>query len=156
MGNERETSLPSWRRGFDSPHPLHLIATVSDLIWPVAISLNEVRCSSLRLTRLLLVTLALSAATSAADWLINLLETRHAVPLSADAAAALVIFLFTVSTTNWFAAKACFPFRGTPRWHTSLRRSLGPIVAGGMFVWMSAAEIAYPPCPPNIELRFKV
>ncbi len=114
MGNERETSLPSWRRGFDSPHPLHSITTVSDVIWPVVILYKGARFPSLRLTWLLLITLVLSAAASTVDWLINLLETRHVIPLIVDAAAALVIFLITVATANWRGCKEMFYFSRRP------------------------------------------
>ncbi|AEJ44730.1 hypothetical protein [Alicyclobacillus acidocaldarius] len=119
------------------------MTTVSDLVWPVVISYTGGRFSPLKLTLLLLMTLVFSAAASAVDRLINRLATRHVIPLIVDAVAVLVIFVITVATANWWAAKTCFDFRSVPRWHASLWRSLGPLVIEGILVWGGAAEIAH-------------
>lgn len=115
-----------------------------------------VRFSPLRLTSLLLTTLVLSAAASTVDWLMNRLETRHVIPLLVDAAAALVIFLITVATANWWAAKTCFTFRGVPHWHTSLWRSLGPMIIEGILMLVGAAEIAHLTMPSGHRAALSV
>ncbi|ACV59544.1 hypothetical protein Aaci_2539 [Alicyclobacillus acidocaldarius subsp. acidocaldarius DSM 446] len=114
------------------------------------------RFPPLRLTLLLLITLVLSAAASTVDWLINLLETRHVIPLIVGVAAALIIFLTTVATANWWAAKLCFTFRGVPRWHTSQWRSLGPMVIGGILVFVGAAAIAHLTMPPGNQAALSI
>ncbi|WP_206880034.1 hypothetical protein [Alicyclobacillus mali (ex Roth et al. 2021)] len=110
----------------------------------------------MRLTSLLLTTLVLSAAASTVDWLMNRLETRHVIPLLVDAAAALVVFLITVATANWWAAKTCFTFRGVPHWHTSLWRSLGPMVIEGILMLVGAAEIAHLTMPSGHRAALSV